>query len=72
MFAYKFEEVHSSMKNGKGKTRINRLNVNNKKGYKEIIVKNLKGHTLRKTRKALKKKDIHKIENRVWIPRLFA
>ena len=64
MFVYKSEKVHSTMKNGKGVTRINRIDIKNNKGTREMVTKNMTGKTLRKKRKTLKRKDIQTIQKR--------
>ena len=71
MFQYRSQQVHSYIKNGKGTTKIQTVKIKDKKGIKEVILKNSKGKTLRKTRKALKPCDIRNIQNGNFIPGLF-
>jgi len=71
MFQYHSQQVHSHIVNGEGTTKVQTVSVNGKKGTKEVVVKNAKGKTLSKTRKALKSKDIHNIKNMNFIPGLF-
>ena len=58
MFIYKSETVRSTMKNGKGIRHINRINIKNNKGSHESLTQNMKGKTLKKTRKNLNRKNI--------------
>lgn len=71
MFQYYSKQVHSHIVNGKGATKIQTVKIKDKKGSKEVIVKNMKGKTLQKTRKVLKSGDIHNIKNGNFIPGLF-
>lgn len=71
MFQYHSQQVHSQVVNGKGTTKIQTVKIKNKKGMKEVVVKNMKGKTLQKTRKALKYRDIRNIQNGNFIPGLF-
>ena len=48
-------------KNGKGMTKTQRVHINNKKGYKEVTFKGPKDRKMRRTRKALTKREIHHI-----------
>lgn len=70
MFQYYSQQVHSHIVNGKGKTKIQTIKIKNKKGTKEVVVKNTKGKTL-KTRKVLKSGDIRNIKKGNFIPGLF-
>ena len=72
MFAYESNEIHSYMKNGKGTTRVNSVKIRNNKGTKEMLIKNLKGKTIKKTRKNLKKKEIQNIQQRKFMPNFFS
>lgn len=71
MFQYHSQQVHSHIKNGKGTTKIQTVKIKDKKGTKEVILKNSKGKTLHKTRKVLKLRDIYNIKNGNFIPGLF-
>ena len=71
MFQYHSQQVHSHIVNGKGTTKIQTVKIKNKKGTKEVVVKNMKGKTLQKTRKVLKSGDIRNIKNGNFITGLF-
>ena len=71
MFQYYSQQVHSHMVNGKGSTKVQTVNIKDKKGFKEVVVKNAKGKTIQKTRKALKSCDIKNIRNMNFVPGLF-
>ena len=71
MFEYSSEQVRTSIIDGKGSTKVYRVHVNNSKGTKEVIEKNLRGKTLRKSRKPLKKSEIYCIRKCQFIPGLF-
>jgi hypothetical protein len=63
--------MHSQVVNGKGTTKIQTVTIKNKKGTKEVVVRDMKGKTLRKTRKSLTPSNIRNIRNGNFIPGLF-
>lgn len=63
--------MHSQVVNGKGTTKIQTVTIKNKKGTKEVVVRDTKGKTLRKTRKSLTPSNIRNIRNGNFIPGLF-
>ena len=72
MFEYHSHQVHTSVVNGKGTTKINSVDVKGDKGTKEVVEKNAKGKVLRRTRRKLRKIDICRIKNEQFIPGLFS
>lgn len=67
MFEYHSEQLH--IENNKAK--IKKVDIQGKKGTKQIIEKSLKGRTLRKSKKPLKPSEIKCIQKCQFIPGLF-
>ena len=69
-------EVYNSVstisvyKNGKGKTKIQRVRIRDGKGFKEIVHRQ-NGRVTHKTRKALNKKELGAIQTCKFKPGLF-
>lgn len=77
MFRYTSVQTHSEFKNGKGKTKTQRVNINGNKGYKMVMVlnktsKNNRKITRKKYKKSLSKKEIESIKKCQFIPGLFS
>lgn len=75
MFRYTSVQTHSEFKNGKGKTKTQRVNINGNKGYKMVTVLNKTSKNDRKKckkyKKRLSKKEIKCIKKCQFMPGLF-
>ena len=70
MFIYRSVQTHSDMVNGKEKTKIQRVDIRGKTGWKSVTIKQNKG--ARKTsKKRLTSKEIQCIKKCQFIPGLF-
>ena len=67
MFEYHSQQLHIE----ENKAKIKKVDIQGKKGTKEIIEKSLKGRTLRKSKKPLKPSEIKCIQKCQFIPGLF-
>jgi hypothetical protein len=71
MFAYNSVQTHSEFKNGKGRTKTNRVSVKGKTGFKMITIKNKSGKITKKSKKRLTQKEIKCIKQCQFVPGLF-
>lgn len=71
MFVYSSVQRHTTMVNGKKKTRVNSVTVKNNKGVKEVRYLGKSGRVTRRNKKALTKKEIACIKRCKFIPGLF-
>jgi hypothetical protein len=71
MFEYNSVQTHSEFKNGKGQSKINRVTIKGKKGFKSITIRNKSGKVLKKSEKRLTRKEISCIRKCQFIPGLF-
>lgn len=71
MFVYNSVQTHSNFKNGKGRTKTNRVTIRGKTGYKMITVRNRSGRVTKKSKKSLTKKEIACIKRCQFVPGLF-
>ena len=69
MFAFHSEQVHLDGSKGQGQRNI--VHIENGKGYKEHATLSPSGKTRKRTRHALKPKEVEEIRNRKFIPALF-
>jgi hypothetical protein len=69
MFQYHSQQIHSRVVNGKGTTKIQTVKIKNKKGTKEVIIKNTKGKTLRpmNIKNGHLKKLRAKLDSSLWL-----
>lgn len=76
MFRYTSVQTHSEFKNGKGKTKTQRVAINGNKGYKVVTVinkgTNKNGKNRKTNKKRLSKKEIKCIRKCQFIPGLFS
>jgi len=71
MFIYNSIQTHSEFKNGKGKTKTQRVTVRGKSGYKSVTIRNKSGRITQKSKKKLNRKEIACIKRCEFIPGLF-
>jgi len=71
MFVYNSTQTHSEFKNGKGRTKTNRVTVRGKSGYKMITIRNKSGRVTKKSKKRLTQKEIKCIQKCQFVPGLF-
>jgi hypothetical protein len=71
MFVYNSAQTHSEFKNGKGKSKTNRVTVRGKSGYKSVTIRNASGRVTKKSKKPLTQKEIKCIKRCQFIPGLF-
>jgi len=71
MFVYNSVQTHSDFKNGKGRTKTNRVSVKGKTGFKMITIKNKSGKITKKSKKRLTQKEIKCIKQCQFVPGLF-
>ncbi len=71
MYIYNSVQSHSEFKNGKGQTKINRVSIKGKTGFKSITIRNKSGRVTKKSKKRLTQKQINCIKRCQFIPGLF-
>lgn len=71
MYVYNSVQSHSEFKNGKGQTKINRVSIKGKTGFKSITIRNKSGRVTKKSKKRLTQKQINCIKRCQFIPGLF-
>jgi hypothetical protein len=71
MFVYNSVQTHSEFKNGKGRTKTNRVTIKGKTGYKMITVRSKTGRITKKSKKRLTQKEIKCIKQCKFVPGLF-
>lgn len=71
MFIYNSVQTHSDFKNGKGRTKTNRVTVRGKSGFKTITIRNKSGRITKKSKKRLSQKEIQCIKRCQFVPGLF-
>jgi hypothetical protein len=71
MFTYNSVQTHSEFKNGKGRTKTNRVTIKGKAGYKMITIRNASGRITKKSKKRLSKKEVACIKKCQFVPGLF-
>lgn len=71
MFVYNSVQSHSEFKNGKGQTKVNRVKISGKTGYKSVTIRNKSGRVTKKSKKRLTKKEIACIKRCQFVPGLF-
>ena len=71
MFTYNSVQTHSEFKNGKGRTKTNRVTIKGKTGYKMITIRNASGRITKKSKKRLSKKEVACIKKCQFVPGLF-
>ena len=70
-FSYHSEQVHSVLKNGKGLTRRNIVNIRNGRGEKAVEVYDAKGRQQSRVAKHLNASEVDRIRKNQFIPGLF-
>jgi len=71
MFEYHSKQVHSEFFGGEGVSRTNEVRIRGKKGTKSVTWKNRAGKVVKKSKKALTKKQIRCIQKCQFVPGLF-
>ena len=71
MFTYNSVQTHSEFKNGKGRTKTNRVTIKGKTGYKMITIRGPSGRITKKSKKRLSKKEVACIKKCQFVPGLF-
>jgi hypothetical protein len=71
MFVYNSVQTHSEFKNGKGRTKTNRVTVKGRTGFKMVTIKNKSGKITKKSKKRLTQKEIKCIKRCQFVPGLF-
>ena len=71
MFIYSSIQTHSEFKNGKGKSKVSRVTIKGKRGFKSVEIRNKSGRITEKSKKKLTGKEIHCIKRCKFIPGLF-
>lgn len=71
MFVYNSIQTHSEFKNGKGKTKVSRVTIKGKRGFKSVEIRNKSGRITEKSKKRLTGKEINCIKRCKFVPGLF-
>jgi hypothetical protein len=71
MFVYNSVQSHSEFKNGKGQTKVNRVSITGKTGFKSVTIRNKSGRVTKKSKKRLTQKEITCIKRCQFVPGLF-
>ena len=71
MFVYHSEQSHSDFVQGKGETRIQRVEITGKKGQKEVEYRDTSGRIIRRVKIALKPREVEQIKKNQYIKGLF-
>ena len=71
MFGYHSKQVHSEFIGGEGVTKVNEVRIRGKKGTKSVTWKNQAGKVVKRSKKALTKKQIRCIQQCQFVPGLF-
>jgi hypothetical protein len=71
MFNYNSVQTHSVFKNGKGKTKTQRVTIKGKTGYKMVTIRNNSGRVTHKSKKKLTRAELACIQRNEFIPGLF-
>lgn len=71
MFVYHSEQSHSDFVQGKGETRIQRVEITGKKGQKEMEYRDASGRIIRRVKIALKPREVEQIKKNQYIKGLF-
>jgi hypothetical protein len=69
MFRYNSVQTHSELKNGKNRTKTNRVTIRGTSGYKTITIRDKSG--TKKSTKRLTRKEITCIKKCQFVPGLF-
>lgn len=71
MFEYHSKQEHSEFHGGEGVTKVNEVRIRGNKGTKSVTWKNRAGKIVKKSKKALTKKQIRCIQQCQFVPGLF-
>lgn len=71
MFVYHSEQRHSDFVQGKGETRIQRVEIKGAKGHKEVEYQDASGKTTRRVKIVLKPREVEQIKKNQYINGLF-
>lgn len=71
MFVYHSEQRHSDFVQGKGETRIQRVEIKGSKGHKEVEYQDASGRIVRRVKMVLKPREVSQIKKNQYINGLF-
>ena len=71
MFEYHSKQTHSEFHAGEGRTKANEVQIRGNKGTKSVTIKNKTGKVIKRSKKALTRKQIKCIQKCQFVPGLF-
>jgi hypothetical protein len=71
MFTYNSIQTHSEFTKGKGQTKVKRVTIRGKSGYKMVTIRNISGRITKKSKKRLSSREIKCIKKCQFVPGLF-
>jgi hypothetical protein len=71
MFEYHSTQTHSEFFDGEGRTKVNEVRIRGNKGHKSVTIKNQAGRVIKRSKKALTKKQVKCIQKCQFVPGLF-